>query len=98
MKHLLPPRPAGAGAMMRGTATADVVLVWHIGFEGLDTFGGILRAISSKMAPIRFVMRRVSRSQIPSNNIESFTEWLDNEWMRMDQEVEVALNERNHHG
>jgi hypothetical protein len=50
------------------------------------------------MAPIRFVMRRVSRSQIPSNNIESFTEWLDNEWMRMDQEVEVALNERNHHG
>ncbi|MSO39360.1 MAG: hypothetical protein EXQ66_02970 [Ilumatobacteraceae bacterium] len=98
MQHLLPPRPAGAGAMMRGNPMADVVLAWHIGFEGLDTFGGILQAISTKMAPIRFVMRRVSRSQIPSDNIESFTEWLDNEWMRMDQEVEVALNERNHHG
>lgn len=84
--------------MMRGNPTTDVVLVWHIGFEGLDTFAGILRAISTKMAPIRFVMRRVSRSQIPSDNIESFTEWLDNEWMRMDQEVEVALSERNHHG
>jgi len=44
--------------------------------------------------------------EIPSNSItdtEELTKWLDNEWMRMDREVDEALearNEmrRNHHG
>jgi 1-acyl-sn-glycerol-3-phosphate acyltransferase len=61
MRHLLPPRPAGAAAMLRGCPSADVVFAWHVGFEGLDTFGGILRAISSRMQPIRFHLRRVER-------------------------------------
>jgi 1-acyl-sn-glycerol-3-phosphate acyltransferase len=106
MKHLLPPRPAGAAAMLRGCPSADVVFAWHVGFEGLDTFGGILRAISSRMRPIRFHLRRVERAGIPSNSItdtNELTKWLDSEWMRMDREVDEALearNEkrRNHHG
>jgi len=106
MKHLLPPRPAGGAAMLRGCPSADVVFAWHVGFEGLDTFGGILRAISSSMPPIRFHLRRVERVGIPSNSItdtDELTKWLDSEWMRMDREVDEALearNEmrRNHHG
>ena len=106
MKHLLPPRPAGAAAMLRGCPDANVVFAWHVGFEGLDTFGGILRAISSRMPPIRFHLRRVERAEIPSNSItdtDELTKWLDSEWMRMDREVDEALearNEmrRNHHG
>jgi 1-acyl-sn-glycerol-3-phosphate acyltransferase len=106
MRHLLPPRPAGAAAMLRGCPSADVVFAWHVGFEGLDTFGGILRAISSRMQPIRFHLRRVERSLIPNNSLidtNELTKWLDGEWMRMDCEVGEALqarNEmrRNHHG
>jgi 1-acyl-sn-glycerol-3-phosphate acyltransferase len=106
MRHLLPPRPAGAAAMLRGCPSADVVFAWHVGFEGLDTFGGILRAISSRMEPIRFHLRRVERSLIPNNSLidtNELTKWLDGEWMRMDREVGEALqarNEmrRNHHG
>jgi len=106
MRHLLPPRPAGAAAMLRGCPSADVVFAWHVGFEGLDTFGGILRAISSRMQPIRFHLRRVERSLIPNNSLidtNELTKWLDGEWMRMDREVGEALrvrNEmrRNHHG
>jgi 1-acyl-sn-glycerol-3-phosphate acyltransferase len=106
MRHLLPPRPAGAAAMLRGCPSADVVFAWHVGFEGLDTFGGILRAISSRMQPIRFHLRRVERSLIPHNSLidtNELTKWLDGEWMRMDREVGEALrarNEmrRNHHG
>ena len=106
MKHLLPPRPAGAAAMLRGCPDANVVFAWHVGFEGLDTFGGVLRAISSRMPPIRFHLRRVERAEIPSNSItdtDELTKWLDSEWMRMDREVDEALearNEkrRNHHG
>ena len=106
MRHLLPPRPAGAAAMLRGCTSADVVVAWHVGFEGLDTFGGILKAISSDMPPIRFHLRRVSRDVIPDasiSNAEGFTRWLDDEWMRMDGEVDDALSarnemRRNHHG
>ena len=98
MRHLLPPRPAGAAAMLRGCPSANVVFAWHVGFEGLDTFGGILRAISSRMPPIRFHLRRVERSGIPSNSITDtgeLTKWLDSEWMRMDREVDEALVLRN---
>ena len=106
MKHLLPPRPAGAAAMLRGNPNANVVFAWHVGFEGLDTFGGILRAISSRMPPIRFHLRRVDRVGIPSNSItdtDELTKWLDSEWMRMDREVDEALEarhemRRNHRG
>jgi 1-acyl-sn-glycerol-3-phosphate acyltransferase len=106
MRHLLPPRPAGAAAMLRGCTSADVVVAWHVGFEGLDTFGGILRAISSRMPPIRFHLRRVDRAGIPSNSItdtNELTKWLDGEWMRMDREVDEALEarhemRRNHRG
>jgi 1-acyl-sn-glycerol-3-phosphate acyltransferase len=98
MRHLLPPRPAGAAAMLRGCTSADVVVAWHVGFEGLDTFGGILKAISSDMPPIRFHLRRVSRDEIPDASIsngEGFTRWLDDEWLRMDREVNDALSARN---
>jgi len=98
MKYLLPPRPAGAAAMLRGCPSADVVFAWHVGFEGLDTFGGILRGISSRMPPIRFHLRRVERLAVPITSqvdTNEMTKWLDSEWMRMDHEVDEALILRN---
>ena len=94
MRHLLPPRPAGAAAMLNGHPTADVVVAWHVGFEGLDTFSGILRALSKPIPPIRFVLRRIPRSEVPSS-YGDFTAWLDREWMRMDDEVDVVLTARH---
>ena len=97
LKHLLPVRPAGAAAMLRGAPSADVVFAWHVGFEGLDTFGGIMRALARPMPPVRFSMRRVARSDVPSadrDNMVQFTEWLDTEWHRLDREVDAALAER----
>jgi len=101
LQHLLPPRPAGAIAMLRGCPTADVLLAWHVGFEGLDTFGGILRAVGQPMRPVRFVLRRVPRGEVPSvsdDDTSSFVAWLDEQWLRMDREVAVALSEGSTHG
>ncbi len=97
LQHLLPPRPSGAGAMMRGAPTADVVVAWHVGFEGLDTFGGILKALNRPFAPIQFVARRVPRAEVPAG--ADFAEWLDDQWLQTDAEVGLALaarNERKH--
>jgi len=100
LRHLLPPRPAGAAAMLRGHESCDVVFAWHVGFEGLDTFSGILRALSAPVPPVRFVMRRVPRSAIPSAGSEmmgaspALVAWLDEQWLQMDREVDVALAAR----
>lgn len=96
LKHLLPPRTAGAAALLRGHPTADVVMAWHVGFEGLDTFGGILRALGRPLTPIRLSLRRVARAEIPASSpddMEAFVRWIDREWLRMDDEVDRALHQ-----
>lgn len=92
LRHLLPPRPSGASAMMRGAPNVDVILAWHVGFEGLDTFGGILKALSRRFDPIRFVAHRVANAEVPSG--DAFAPWLDDQWLRLDNEVDLALTER----
>jgi 1-acyl-sn-glycerol-3-phosphate acyltransferase len=90
LRNLLPPRPSGAVALLEGSPDADVVFAWHTGFDGLDTFGGIIRMLRRGGDECRFVMRRVLRSDIPDDILS----WLDGEWARMDVEVSSALGER----
>ncbi len=93
LQHVLPPRPSGARAMATGAADADVIVAWHVGFEGLDSFGGILKALNRRFPPIRFVARRVPGREVPRD--ERFDGWLDDQWLRMDAEVADALVARN---
>ena len=98
LEHLLPPRPAGAISLLRGNSSADVVIGWHVGFEGLDTFGGILRALSRPFAPVRFVLRRIPRAEIPNVDTAdetAFVTWLDEQWIDLDSQVGEALKLRN---
>ncbi len=90
LEHLNPPRPAGSEAMLAGAPTADVVLAWHTGFDGMDTFGGIMRNLPPLSGrTIRYVVRRVPRSEVPAG--EAFTRWLDDQWLELDREVDAAL-------
>lgn len=90
LRRLLPPRPGGASALVEGAPQADVVLAWHTGFDGLDTFGGILDRLSRPLPPVRFVVRRVPRAEVPAG--DGFVEWLDRQWLEMDTEVDAALS------
>jgi 1-acyl-sn-glycerol-3-phosphate acyltransferase len=87
--HLLPPRPAGSAALVEGAPAADVVLAWHTGFDGLDSFGGIVAKLARPLPPVRFVVRRVPRDDVPTG--DDFVRWLDDQWLRMDAEVAGAL-------
>lgn len=93
LRHLIPPRPAGALAMLEGAPDADVVLAWHIGFDGMDTFPGILAGVPPLFVgrTIRFVARRIPRAEVPGG--DAFTEWLDRQWLGLDAEVDTALAE-----
>jgi 1-acyl-sn-glycerol-3-phosphate acyltransferase len=89
LQHLLPPRPAGSAALIDGAPGADVVIGWHVGFDGLDTFSGILRHLAHKPPAVRFRVRRIPRSEVPSG--EAFTEWLDAMWLQADHDVHDML-------
>lgn len=89
LQHLLPVRHAGTLALMEGAPDADLVFAWHTGFDGLDTFSGILSHLRSGVVHGRFVMRRVSRSDVP-REVEP---WLDEQWAQMDTEVTRALGD-----
>jgi hypothetical protein len=67
------------------------VVAWHSGFEGFDTFGGILGGLSRPVR-IHFVMRRISRAEVPEG--DDFERWLDETWSTMDLAVQADLDGR----
>lgn len=90
LQHLLPPRPAGAVALLAGHPTADVVVAWHTGFDGFDTFSGILRHLAHTPPPVRFVARRIARRDVPTG--AAFIDWLDETWLDADRAVHRLLD------
>ena len=88
LRCLLPPRPAGAVALLDAVPGADVVLMWHVGFDGLDTFAGILRRLRHSEASARVVLEPVPRSEVPEG--DGFGPWLDQVWVEMDRKVTEA--------
>lgn len=90
LRHVLPPRPAGTRALLAGSAQVDaaVVIGWHVGFDGLDTFAGILAALGRARTPIRM---RFARVDAPDTDDPGFDRWLDDLWCRVDQEVDELL-------
>lgn len=93
LRHLNPPRPAGTLAVLDGAPDADVVIMAHAGFEGLDTFGGILRAIPGT-APVLLDCVRIPRSEVPADE-EARIAWLDAQWLELDRRVDALLAERD---
>ena len=89
LRHLLPPRPAGSRALLEGASDSDVVLIWHVGFDGLDTFSGILDRLGQSSRPAKLVARRFPRRDVPDG--AGFDRWLDDQWLRMDSEVDAEL-------
>jgi len=93
LRHLLPPRPAGTVALVEADSDNDLVSAWHVGFEGMDTFGGIIAVLTSGVPAIRFVVRRHARSEVPGG--DGFAGWLDDRWLEMDAEVDRALRQED---
>ena len=90
MQHLLPPRPAGTQALLGGCPDADVIIAWHVGFDGLDTFDGILRHLARWPPAVQFHARRIARADVPDG--AAFTRWLDDQWLQSDGAVHDLLH------
>ena len=92
LEHLLPPKPSGAQALIDAASGAQVALMWHIGFDGLDTFGRIRRRLASGAPHAEVVFELHERSTVPSG--EAFIGWLDDRWLELDRRVAEALSRR----
>ena len=85
LRHLIPPKPAGAQSMLGALPGADVITVWHQGLDGLDTFPGMLQALSERKVTAHVVVTVHPRSEVPAD--DGFTEWIDRRWVEMDDAV-----------
>lgn len=90
LRHLLPPKPAGAVALLEAAPQADVVIAGHTGFDGLDTFGGMLKRLESGAGDARMWFVRIPRSEVPRDGI---VEWLDARWLELDRAVAKHLGQ-----
>jgi 1-acyl-sn-glycerol-3-phosphate acyltransferase len=90
LQHLLPPKPAGAQALLDAAPGASVALMWHIGFDGLDTFGRIRRRLAAGRVRAQVVFEMHDRATVPTG--DEFVEWLDRQWMELDRSVAAAFS------
>lgn len=85
LKYLLPPKPAGASALIAAVPHAKVLTMWHSGFDGMDTFKGIVQQLAR--SAIRVHVRIVEHHRSTVATGEAFVAWLDTQWMHMDESV-----------
>jgi 1-acyl-sn-glycerol-3-phosphate acyltransferase len=88
LRHLLPPRLGGVGALLDGAPGADVVVIAHHGLDGLRLVSDIWRGgLVGLVLQVR--MTRVPRSAVPEGDAAR-AEWLYDIW----QDVDDWLEER----
>lgn len=82
MHHVLPPRLGGALALLERAKGVDAVLCAHTGFEGISTLRDLYTgSLVGRRVHVRFW--RIPHQDIPTS-VEEQTEWLLDEWQRVD--------------
>lgn len=81
LRFLLPPKPAGVVSLLAVSEHANVVVCAHVGFDGMDSFKGMIKRFGEAPVRSRFDLRLVPR---PDNDP---VEWLDSLWVQLDDRV-----------
>lgn len=90
LRTLLPPKPAGTLALFRGRPEADVVVVGHVGLEGVAQLRGLRRRLPLAN-PVRVKWWTYRRGELPTGD-DSLTEWLAQRWEELDRWVSDGLD------
>lgn len=80
---LLPPRPTGFLALLRGSPQSDIVLLGNVGVETGGAVSNLIADIG-KPTKIRMHAWRYPRSEVPDKSEEAVI-WLFDRWLEMDQ-------------
>jgi 1-acyl-sn-glycerol-3-phosphate acyltransferase len=88
LRHLLPPRWAGAHALVAGRPDADILLLFHTGLEGITRLDSLLSGDFIGRT-LRVDVRRVPADEVPRDP-ERFAGWLWAEWRCADAGLSAA--------
>lgn len=91
LRHVLPPKVAGAAALFDAVPEGNVVVVWHVGFEGMDTFGGIIRQLSERPVDVHVAIEPHMRHNLAGQPLAT---WIDSVWLDIDAKVHDLLVRR----
>jgi 1-acyl-sn-glycerol-3-phosphate acyltransferase len=89
LRHLLPPRPGGPLALLRAAPGADVLVLGHVGLEGLARVSDLLSgALVGRTVRVRFW--RHAAPAVPRKP-DAALAWLDERWLELDRWVDARL-------
>ena len=92
LRYVLPPRPAGTLALMRGAPDADIVVLANVGVEGRSSIREIISTITEQR-PITVHAVRHARETVPTDDDE-INSWLMERWIEMDDWIHHQVLER----
>jgi 1-acyl-sn-glycerol-3-phosphate acyltransferase len=89
LRCLLPPRTGGPQALLETRPDADVLIVGHVGLDGLTKLHDFADgSLVGRQLQVRF--HRVPAAEIPGER-PARIEWLDAEWARLDAWIQTKL-------
>lgn len=88
LRHLLPPRLGGVGALLDGAPDADVLVIAHRGFDGLRLISDIWRGGLVHLT-VSVRITRVPRSAVPTED-GARAIWLYDLWQDVDDWLEES--------
>ena len=93
LKYLMAPKTAGVTALLTTVPNAKVVTMWHAGFDGMDTFRGIVQHLAKSAVRVHVKVTEHQRATVATG--EAFVAWLDEQWCAMDKAVGVKISEQS---
>jgi 1-acyl-sn-glycerol-3-phosphate acyltransferase len=93
LKYLMAPKTAGVTALLTAVPNAKVVTMWHAGFDGMDTFRGIVQHLAKSAVRVHVKVTEHQRATVATG--EAFVAWLDEQWCAMDKAVGVKISEQS---
>ena len=92
LRYVLPPRPAGTLALMRGAPDADIIVLANVGVEGRSSVREIIATITEQR-PIEVLATRHPRETVPTDE-DLINSWLIERWIEMDDWIHHRVLER----
>jgi len=93
LRYVLPPRPAGTQALLRGAPDADLVVLANVGTEHRSSIAEIIDTINEPH-PIVVHGTRYKRSTVPDDP-DAFAGWLIDRWLEMDEWIHDRVLDRS---
>lgn len=88
LRHLLPPKPGGTMALLAGQPAFDVVVMGHVGLEGMSELRGLRRRLPlAEPVTVRWWHHR--RADLPVGEAELIA-WLNDRWRTLDRWIDSA--------